>query len=330
MTRALQGPIAPPHGGLFGASTPGHGLPRFRSCRFDVAYPLVQVVLSDPDVPVEVRLETFNPLVPGDADRSGVPVAVLRYRLHNPGEVPVRATVCGSLQNFIGTDGTEGRPDRNRNVYRESDDRGLRGVFLTSDGVDPDAEQAGTMALVTTADDVTWRTAWVPTSPGPSDEPLAELWEDLEADGRLEEHRPGDEDAPHASLAVSVSLAPGETATVTFLLTWHFPDRQSWTPLEGEDNRVGNHYATRYRDAWDVAERTADDLHQLEADTVAFVRSFCDADLPTPVKEAALFNLSTLRTQTCFRAADGRLYAYEGCADHVGFCYGSCPHVWNY
>ena len=32
-------------------------------------------------------------------------------------------------------------------------------------------------------------------------------------------------------------------------------------------------------------------------------------------KEAALFNISTLRTQTCFRLTDGALYAWEGCND---------------
>ena len=48
------------------------------------------------------------------------------------------------------------------------------------------------------------------------------------------------------------------------------------------------------------------------------------------VTEAALFNLSTLRTQTCFRTADGRLYGYEGACDRQGCCHGSCTHVWNY
>jgi len=36
------------------------------------------------------------------------------------------------------------------------------------------------------------------------------------------------------------------------------------------------------------------------------------------VKEAALYNLSTLRSQTCFRTPDGRFYGWEGCHDHHG------------
>jgi hypothetical protein len=43
-----------------------------------------------------------------------------------------------------------------------------------------------------------------------------------------------------------------------------------------------------------------------------------------------LFNLSTLRTQTCFRTPDGYLYGWEGCGDQDGCCFGSCTHVWNY
>jgi uncharacterized protein (DUF608 family) len=46
--------------------------------------------------------------------------------------------------------------------------------------------------------------------------------------------------------------------------------------------------------------------------------------------EAALSNLSTLRTQTCFRTPDGRFYGWEGSCDGMGCCHGSCTHVWNY
>ena len=63
---------------------------------------------------------------------------------------------------------------------------------------------------------------------------------------------------------------------------------------------------------------------------MAFVRALSKSDLPEEVKEAALFNLSTLRTQTCFRTADGRFYGFEGSADRAGCCHGSCTHVWNY
>jgi uncharacterized protein (DUF608 family) len=94
--------------------------------------------------------------------------------------------------------------------------------------------------------------------------------------------------------------------------------------------RVGNQYATRFPDAWAAAEHAAARLRDLESRTLAFVRAFCQSDLPAEVKEAALFNLSTLRSQTCFRTEDGRFYGWEGCHDGRGCCHGSCTHVWNY
>ena len=69
VTRCLEGLIDPEdYEGAIGCPVPNHGLPRFRHCRFDAAYPLAQVHLSDPDVPLDVRMEAFNPLVPGDAE----------------------------------------------------------------------------------------------------------------------------------------------------------------------------------------------------------------------------------------------------------------------
>jgi transcriptional regulator with XRE-family HTH domain len=74
VARALEGPLPLEcYEGPTGSTGPNHGLPRFRSCSFAAAYPLGQVFLADPDVPLEVRIEAFNPLVPADAEASGIP-----------------------------------------------------------------------------------------------------------------------------------------------------------------------------------------------------------------------------------------------------------------
>ncbi|HTO92883.1 MAG TPA: GH116 family glycosyl-hydrolase, partial [Bacteroidota bacterium] len=84
-TRLLQGPVDPAdYEGAFGARPSVlPGLPRFSSCAFDAAYPLGQVTLADPRLPVSVRLMAFNPLVPPDAEKSGIPAAVFRYAVKN-------------------------------------------------------------------------------------------------------------------------------------------------------------------------------------------------------------------------------------------------------
>jgi len=337
-TRAAEGPIElSAYENSHGSTIPNHGLPRFRQCSFAAAYPLGQVILADAEMPLDVRVEAFNPLVPADPNVSGIPVAILRYVLHNKTSQRLEASVCGTMPNFVGADGSEQTRDwkgdpvivgarHNRNRYRQSSP--VRGIFMDSEGVDKKAAQWGTIALATTAQtDVTHRLSWIQGGWGNS--PL-DFWDDFSADGKLDQRPPTGENTPMASLAVPVVVPPNGSATVTFLIGWHFPNRLTWTPAGNEEDRIGNYYTTQYADAWDVVEKVASQLPQLESDTVHFVRTFCDSDLPEPVKEAALFNLSTLRSQTCFRTPDGHFYGFEGCCNTKGCCQGSCTHVWNY
>ncbi|ANE47116.1 hypothetical protein SY83_13550 [Paenibacillus swuensis] len=355
VTRVLEGVLDELElDGAHGSTVPNHGLPRFRTCSFEAAYPFGQAVLDDKDVPVSVRLGGFNPLVPGDSDISGIPAAVLRFELTNKTDRTVKASVCGSLENFIGSDGNSGAPNHNRNVFRHQpgvgNDPGVRGMYMYSDGVDPLAEQYGTICLATTEPDVSYSEAWqgwaIKHGWG---ERLTNFWRMFSETGRLVTNDDRSEQAPVASLAASVELDPYATRTLTFLITWHFPNRQSWDilikPKVPQANtsccgggicvcepveRVGNYYTTRYSDAWDAAVVTAERLEELEGATIQFVKTFMDTDVPPVVQEAALYNISTLRSQTCFRIEDGHFLGWEGSNAHDGSCHGSATHVWNY
>ena len=327
VARAIEGPIEPSdYEGDHGSTVPNHGLPRFHKCSFAAAYPLGQVMLSDPEVPVDVRLKAFNPLVAGDAETSGIPVAILRYILRNKTKQSVTASICGSMPNFIGIDGSAYNAKANKNEFREGGN--VHGIFMHSEGVPSNAEQWGSMALTTTASSgISYRTAWLAAGWGTA---MLDFWDDFSDDGELEQREAAGEDMPIASLAVKVELPPEGAKEVTLLITWHFPNRHTWTPKGNDDDRIGNYYTTQYSDALDAAEKVTARLSKLEEETVRFVRAFCRSDLPEVVKEAALFNISTLRTQTCFRTKDGRFFGWEGCSNRRGCCHGSCTHVWNY
>lgn len=157
ITRALEGPVEYcSYEGEKGCPVPGHGLPRFRNCSFATAYPLAQVMLSDHDVPVDVCIQAFNPLIPADTNSSGIPVAILRYVLTNTTDQEMRSSVCGSMPNFIGIDGSGHEKDwnnepvegkANRNEFRKDDH--IQGIFMYSNGVAKQSPQCGTMALTT-------------------------------------------------------------------------------------------------------------------------------------------------------------------------------------
>lgn len=376
ITVALEGPMDDSeYDGHHGSVETNHSLPRFRECSFHAAYPFGQVHLSDPEVPVDVRMEAFNPLVPGDADLSGIPLAILRFRLINRTGKELQASVVGSVENFVGFDGSQGKVDKARNKVRSG--KGFSGVFMTSEGTPITSEQWGSIALATTSENTSARDRWANMSWGDS---LLDFWEDFALDGRLDTRfaeddpdplRPGRpfSEGPVASVTGGTTVPAHGESCITFLLAWHFPNRMTWDDdrfsdeeccgddvvgmpeccekppascvTGGQDESdllepccsndyVGNYYAEQYSDAWDVLDKSVPMLSQLEQETKKFVAAFCSSDLPEVVKEAALFNVSTLRTQTCFRTPDGRFYGWEGCSDTVGCCAGSCTHVWNY
>ncbi len=335
VTRLLEGPLEDREfEGASGSPVPNHGLPRFRRCSFDGSYPFGRVNLEDDAVPVRAWIEGFNPLIPGDAERSGLPVAILRVGLENTSGADLDATVCMNVPNFVGSNGNQ---RRNVNEFRRGGT--VVGVAMLPGNVPPDDAAWGTMALTTTArEGISCRTAWKKARWGTT---LLDFWDEFSTTGELTERPSGDVPAPMASLAVRQPIEAGATASVTFLLTWHFPNRRTWTPIKaendcdcegacGDPNIIGNYYCTQFDDAWAVAKHVAANLDALEADTVQFVNAFLASDLPDAVKEGALFNLSTLRSQTVFRTPDGRLFGFEGCHDGVGCCLGSCTHVWNY
>jgi uncharacterized protein (DUF608 family) len=242
--------------------------------------------------------------------------------------------ISGSLRNFIGRDGRESTSNwkgdfipvgalNNVNEFREGQD--VMGIYMYSEGVNPNHRAWGTMALTTPIKEearITYRTSSTVNTWGNA---LLDFWDDFSADGLLTEKEEQVDHDPMASLSVYKILEPGEKKVFTFYLTWHFPNRFAWS-----ETRVGNYYTTRYPDAWEVIRVENERIPTLTEKTLTFVKSFVKSSYPELVKEAALFNLSTLRSQTVFRIEDGKMFGWEGVMDRFGSCMGSCTHVWNY
>jgi uncharacterized protein (DUF608 family) len=88
--RVLEAQHNPPHAkshGYFNGELAG--LPRFADSAISATYPFVRVTMSEAGSPVEVEMEAFTPFVPGDADASGFPAAVIRYHVTNTTAEPL-------------------------------------------------------------------------------------------------------------------------------------------------------------------------------------------------------------------------------------------------
>ncbi|HEY3397186.1 MAG TPA: GH116 family glycosyl-hydrolase [Armatimonadota bacterium] len=338
--RLAEAQLQPPYSAGFGLSpSGGTGLPRLERGVFTGAYPFARLDMSDPALPVELSLTAFNPLIPLDAEDSGLPVAILRYRIRNLAPRPVQTTLSWALFNAIGLGGSDVAGNyrghqygQNLNEWVPGED--LRGLRLTSSRYAPDAIQYGSLALATTWQDCSYRTSWTLPDQHWAWDQFLTYWEDLQ-DGRLQDQYPvaptEDQATTSCALAMSASLEPGESVEMPVVLAWHFPNRtvkgSGWGASE---TIIGNHYSTRFGDAWSAAEYAIRNLPDLEEKSVRYVRSMLDSTLPDYVLDAAMANVSTLRTQTCMRTADGEFHGFEGCGDNSGCCHGTCTHVWNY
>ncbi len=330
VARVLESQLLPPYEGSSGLGSENvPGLPRLQSAVFTGEFPLARIDFADSHLPVQIQLEAFTPFIPLDADASGLPVAILRYRVRNPAKAPASVSIAFSLDNPVGGDGRAAS-------YRESTpETGLSGLLFTNPLLplfDPMAGSFAVAALSQNAErEISRVRGWRQASTWPVGALL--FWDQFTANGT-----PGPEPAQRdtvGSLALKKEIAAGGSADFTFILAWHFPNR---TPsrcgaraASNEENTVvGNFYCSRFRDAWQAAEFTAAHLPQYEARTRKFVEAMRRTTLPGPVREAAMANLSTLVNQTCVRTLDGRFYGFEGCNDSIGCCEGSCTHVWNY
>lgn len=341
MTKALIGPLhASEYQHYEGRSVNHHGLPRFSSASFDAAYPFGQVNLKDDVLPVSVKIKGFNPFVPANTDVSSIPVAVLKYEVTNLTNAPIEVAVGGNMRNFIGQDGSTYNRDwkgdyipigakKNINAYKE--EQGIRGIYMTSDSVSKEDQAWGTIALTTPEKEkVTFRRS---STKNEWENAMLDLWDDFSADGLLTDKQTLIDDNPMASLAIKKNIPAKSTQTFTFYITWHFPNRLDWNGSRKPNYKgkiIGNYYTLKYDNAWDVIVKEASNMQVYEEQTLNFVHSFLSASLPSVVKEAALFNLSTLRSQTVFRVPTGHLMGWEGIFDEFGSCHGSCTHVWNY
>ncbi|MCX7825021.1 MAG: non-lysosomal glucosylceramidase, partial [Verrucomicrobiae bacterium] len=124
----------------------------------------------------------------------------------------------------------------------------------------------------------------------------------------------------NGALTVPVRLAPGQQRTVTFALTWHFPNVRRF-------QHAGNCYARRWPDALAVARYVAANAEALWQRTRLYHETLYQSNLPEEFLDAITSQSVIFRGPTCWWAESGYFAGYEG---SYGCCPLNCTHVWNY
>ena len=124
------------------------------------------------------------------------------------------------------------------------------------------------------------------------------------------------------ALGRKTSLEPGEQTTVTFVVSWYFPNVQHL----GLKNIEGRQYGKRFASARAVAEHIVTKYPELLRQTHLWHDVWYDSTLPYWFLDRTFINTSTLATSTAYWFGNNRFYGWEG----VGCCEGTCQHVWHY
>jgi len=309
-------------------------LAAMKGLTFQGEYPFGWYTFEDPGLPVEVRMEVFNPLIPLDAKNSGIPCVIFNVTAHNAGKQEAAVAFLVAQQNAVGYTGRTQVAERSckeygKNVNSVLVEDGATVVHMTRGSAG--AGGAGDMAVLVPAGSASAAPGWAT---------LDELAADFAADGSLAgRKRAGpspDGETVDAAVAVPVGrgrpggavvLRPGEEATVTFVLTWYFPNRRGGKGAWGGE---GSMYENRWSSALDVARYVRANLADLTATTRLYHRTLYDSNLPRWLLDRVSSQVAVLRSMTCFWTKDGYFGGWEGCCPDSGCCHGNCSHVWHY
>ena len=272
----------------------------FGNVTFRGEYPIGLVQYRDPAAPVEVNLEAFSPFIPLNTADSSLPATVLRFTLRNTSQRTLSLELSGSLENAV----CQGR--RDRPGERHINAVAAEGFTFLECTVAAKADQP---------------------APAPALEGLGDHGSmGLALLGKPAELRSDALTAPLEAkltgfIGRKVSLDPGASVTVDFVLSWYFPNlAKSGVPDKGR------WYAEKFASALEVAAYLVKNFQRLTEQTRLWRDTWYDSTLPYWFLDRTQLNTSILATSTCYRFRTGRFWAWEG----VGCCHGTCGHVWHY
>lgn len=302
------------------------GFPHFANCTFEGKFPIASLVFSDPDFPGEIHMTAFNPLIPHNADDSGIPAAFFEISVENTTDSEIEYTVALSLTNhFI---------DGAKNRYEETENGSM--IHLEQSALDELSTDYGEMIIACDSGNISYQEYWYR---GLTFDCTRAYWHDFcspeKLKNRFYENEPGDFDT--ATLAKTMTVPAQKKSDARFLIAWYFPNQYNyWNPCkkkteQGEQDVIWkNYYAVCFKSASDVVQYSMRDWDRLFEKTLQFTDALFSSTLPTDVIDAVSANLSILKSPTVLRLENGDFYAWEGVQEREGSCEGSCSHVWNY
>jgi len=319
----------------------------FQDLEFNGEYPIAVIKFIDDQIPVDIELEAWNPMIPLDIKNSSLPVIIFSFKIKNPNEnKSIIIRIGGQILNFIGWDGASKidlnfYPNFYGNLNSPISQDNFKGIFMYSENPVLDDSLQGEIIFASLE-----RNCLI----FPTVSNLSELLKDLNIKSKqVEKSEPSSHGKSSCGALINeFSLAPMEEKNIIFLLGWSFPNRyQNWDKSLYRRIKVdqkskfwlGNCYNQWFKNAEDVIGYTIKNLKFLKENTKNFHDLLFNSTLPKEIIYSISATMSTIRTPSCFLTSKGDFMGFEGCcgastAHHTeetgGCCPMNCTHVWNY
>jgi len=299
--------------------------PAMDNLTFQGEYPFGQYSFNDSSIPVDVKMEVYNPLIPMDLKNSAIPCAIFRITVKNTSNNNVNISLLASQQNAVGFDGygkIQGENSRNFSGY------GSNVNEIISDSTSTSLKMTGangSMQLSAYETGMTYTSSW---------DNLKEIFEDFSKDGSLtglsKAKSPTEGETVDGAIAKYFTLTPGQERKITFVLSWHIPggifgrsDIPEWSNFEGEQ------YENWWTDANDVDNYVKTYFNTLDSTTRLFHDTLYSSKIPRYAIDRISSNLCVLKSPTVFWAKNGYFGMWESTSNKEEW-FGNCKHVYHY
>ena len=300
------------------------------------------------DLPVQLAVVQFSPVIAGNYKETSYPVAVYKWIARNPAKVAAEVTILLTWENMIGWEAVAARPaaggerqasfvwDRRSagNFNEVAEDGRAKGVLFLKKGqnVRTGNAMAGSMAVAASGVPgrarVTVQPAFDPRGDG------SDIWARFAADGSLDAGRvsapAGPGQGTGAAVALTFTLKPGERLEVPFAVAWDLPYYEFEAGAKHKKKYTA-YYGAEGTNAFRIAAEALTRAGEWEQAIDAWQKpSLTNPRLPDWFRQALLNELYVL-TETSIWDATTNLHTYLESADYL--MYGTtdvdsyCWHV---
>ena len=297
------------------------GFPHFESVEFVGKFPMAELHFASADFPGTVTLKAFNPFIPLDAKNSSIPAAFFEIEFTNTSTETLEFSTAFSLRNPFES-----------SLNTDVSANGVHAVQAIHSGISREDKAYGDLTLACDAQNCHVQPYWYR---GKWMDGIVTFWNEWSS-GRDLTYRTYEvpDSRDHCAVQATVSVAPQQSASIHYVLTWNMPNCYNyWKPYtdeNGNDVTWKNYYATLFDDSACSAMYAMQNWNDLYTRTAQFTDALHNTTLDPAVIDAASANLSVLKSPTVLRLEDGSFWGWEGCEEVKGSCEGTCQHVWNY